>query len=332
MWYEVHILDVGDADAIVIKYQADLNSRIITAVIDAGNEGDGEKVLKCVGMSGDERYHIDYAFCTHPDKDHKGGFFDILGRTDVDVGNFYAYNLVQALSKNDFARIQSDETLMKKRLAPFNKSDTDSTNLLNIARLKGVLRKASAGIELNDIPIRIMGPSDDFYRQCAIGIASNYAEVVDEPDFEPYDENAMPEESAGVSVIDEDDDDSYTNQSSMLLLFEPSRDRKFLFLGDAGCSAIENAIEQYGDELKGCALKVPHHGSKHNLNTKIIDELEPRNAVISARGSRKHPNVAIVYSLSRYCNVYSTHKSKGLVYGSNISGNATPLRAKMKEN
>ena len=27
MWYEVHILDVGDADAIVIKYQADLNSR-----------------------------------------------------------------------------------------------------------------------------------------------------------------------------------------------------------------------------------------------------------------------------------------------------------------
>ncbi len=66
MWYEVHILDVGDADAIVIKYRATDISSLVTAVIDAGNVGDGQKVLDCIGRSSNGKYHIDYAFLYAP--------------------------------------------------------------------------------------------------------------------------------------------------------------------------------------------------------------------------------------------------------------------------
>lgn len=60
MKYEVHILNVGDADAIVVKYTYD-DVNWVVAVIEAGNEGDGDKIKECVGKSRDGRYYIDYA-------------------------------------------------------------------------------------------------------------------------------------------------------------------------------------------------------------------------------------------------------------------------------
>ena len=59
--------------------------------------------------------------------------------------------------------------------------------------------------------------------------------------------------------------------------------------------------------------------------------LEPESAVISAKGSRKHPNSGIVYWLSKYCNVYSTHKSGDLMYTSEkVEYPARPLKKKIK--
>lgn len=44
--------------------------------------------------------------------------------------------------------------------------------------------------------------------------------------------------------------------------------------------------------------------------------LKPSSAVISAKGSKKHPNRAVVHFLSKHCNVYSTSKSGTLTYQS----------------
>ena len=41
MEYRVKILDVGDADAIIIEYKEKITSPWITVLIDAGNVGDG---------------------------------------------------------------------------------------------------------------------------------------------------------------------------------------------------------------------------------------------------------------------------------------------------
>ena len=331
MWYEVHILDVGDADAIVIKYRATDRSSLVTAVIDAGNVGDGRKVLDCIGKSSDGKYHIDYAFCTHPDKDHKGGFFDILKNPNVVLGCLLLQDPWRYLSVDSFSRIEDLETAKQRARAHYNHPNAEEkSNLFDIAGRMGKLCRIPQGFKCDNIPLRVIGPEEDYYRECALGMTSEFAELEDEADFEAYDENAIPDEYNARSVIDEDDDTSITNRSSLILLFEPQGGRRFLFPGDANCASLKMVVEEYGEQLRGCTLKVPHHGSKHNLTTEIIDSLAPRSAVISAKGSKKHPSSAIVYWLSRHCNVYSTHKSKGLVYGSDINGNATPLREKIK--
>ena len=89
-------------------------------------------------------------------------------------------------------------------------------------------------------------------------------------------------------------------------------------------------IDEFGDQVKSpTILKVPHHGSKHNMTTEIIEFIEPRMSIISAKGTKKHPNSGIVFWLSKYGNVYSTHKSGSLRYPKRPEqSSASPLKEK----
>lgn len=71
------LLKAGKADAIVLKTQ---NHSI---VIDCGEKGDGDKVLKCLEDYGVS--NVDYLFITHFDKDHVGGFPKLV--KNISIGN-----------------------------------------------------------------------------------------------------------------------------------------------------------------------------------------------------------------------------------------------------
>lgn len=330
MEYKIHFLALGDADAIVIKYKQDVYHRWITVLVDAGNEGDGAKIKPYLDRAADGMHQIDYAFCTHPDKDHKGGFFDLLEDPSVRIREMYLFNPWQYLESCDFVRVASRCAQMERAIDPFQSPSDESKNLIEMAEDQGILCQATQGLQLDDIPLTILGPSDDYYRQCALGMVEEFAELKDDPDFEKYDENTFMDDNEAQSVIDEIEDESYTNKSSMVLLFHPSDEEKFLLPGDAACSSLQEMVECYGKILGNCILKVPHHGSKHNLTTALIDALRPRLAIISAKGNKKHPNAGIVYWLSKYCDVYSTHKSGTLTYSPQASGSpADPLKRKM---
>ena len=272
MQYEVIIIDVQDADAIVINYHD--GNRWWTAVVDAGNVGDGNKVKTYVRHEENNKCIIDYAFCTHPDRDHKGGFFDLLTDSQVEICNFY---------------IRRPDTLMRN----------DGRRLMyETGKLE------------------------------ALAKAVNFAELEDEADVSDYAEDELPTEEEAKSVMDEVKEDSPTNKSSLILLFHPDG-YNFLLAGDACSATIKDAVEDYPQFVPGCALKVPHHGSKHNLTTEVIDMLRPSSAVISARGSKKHPNRAVVHFLSKHCDVYSTSKSGTLIYQSGpVTRPAKALRKK----
>ncbi len=115
----------------------------------------------------------------------------------------------------------------------------------------------------------------------------------------------------------------------MILLFHP-QGRNFLLAGDACAASIHQAIDDF-PELVGSTLKVPHHGSKHNLTTEVIELLKPSQSVISCKGTRKHPNRAVVHFLSKYGDVFSTSKSGTLTYYyPSRGGGAEALRKKQK--
>lgn len=72
-------------------------------------------------------------------------------------------------------------------------------------------------------------------------------------------------------------------------------DKKFLFGGDADISVWNRLISE-GKDISADYLKVPHHGSKNNINKKILKKISPQIAIIShdnrlfGRAKDPHPN------------------------------------------
>lgn len=83
-------------------------------------------------------------------------------------------------------------------------------------------------------------------------------------------------------------DQSAPNASSIAFLAEFNR-KAVLFTGDAFASVLTRTIprllEQRGKErLKLDALKVPHHGSRGNINLKLLNMLDCRQFWFSSNG------------------------------------------------
>lgn len=73
---EVHFIDVGQADSILIESEEHY------MLIDAGNNDDGEMVTKYLQKEGVKK--LDYVIATHPHEDHIGGMDDILYNFQVE--------------------------------------------------------------------------------------------------------------------------------------------------------------------------------------------------------------------------------------------------------
>lgn len=327
MEYYVNILDVGDADAIVINYHD--NFRWWTIVVDAGNVGDGNKIKNCIKHIDKGRYIIDYAVCTHPDKDHKGGFFDLYADVSVVISNFVLANPESILS-TDFRRLQFPTGFLAQLgKETYNHPNDDSKNLIDIIRRHNTQNYSwSYNVDFIGVPLKIVGPTGQFLQDSVYDMALKFAEVTDETDAELYNEDEVLTDKDVKSVIDTEKETSATNKASLILLFHPGN-KKFLLAGDACAKSLHDVVDSFQIEVQNCVLKVPHHGSKHNLTTEVIDLLAPVSATISCKGSKKHPNSGVVYWLSKHCDVYSTAKSGKLTYQSiPVTHPAIPLKKK----
>lgn len=327
MEYYVNILDVGDADAIVINYHD--NFRWWTIVVDAGNVGDGNKIKNYIKHIDKGRYIIDYAVCTHPDKDHKGGFFDLYADVSVVISNFVLANPESILS-TDFRRLQFPTGFLAQLgKETYNHPNDDSKNLIDIIRRYNTQNYSwSYNVDFIGVPLKIVGPTGQFLQDSVYDMALKFAEVTDEIDAELYNEDEVLTDKDVKSVIDTEKETSATNKASLILLFHPGN-KKFLLAGDACAKSLHDVVDSFQTEVQNCVLKVPHHGSKHNLTTEVIDLLAPVSATISCKGSKKHPNSGVVYWLSKHCDVYSTAKSGTLTYQSApVTHPATPLKKK----
>lgn len=88
-----------------------------------------------------------------------------------------------------------------------------------------------------------------------------------------------------------------------LVLMANYEGKKFLLTGDASKKVFYRLIDKNTD-ISADYLKVPHHGSKYNLDEKVLNMIKPEYAIIS-HGNRKfgnskdsHPNKEILGLLS----------------------------------
>jgi len=102
-----------------------------------------------------------------------------------------------------------------------------------------------------------------------------------------------------------EEDDTAPNGSSIAFLAEYDG-KSALFTGDAHPNTLIKGLKQILrkrgiSRLRVDVLKVPHHGSKHNINRDLLDLLECRRYLISTNGSYfKHPDQEAVARILKY--------------------------------
>jgi len=257
---------------------------------------------------------------------------------EITFNDFWLIDPAEYLDDTDIKYYGKDNAPKAVRKV-FNKPNDSKQNLIDILKSKKVeYTSVYAGYEHPVIPIKVLAPTKKYYGEIVKNMVADYGvKTYDESDTEKYDNVALPDKSAVKSVIDLDDDPSSFNAGSIVLLFAPGDGKNFLFTGDANCASLYKMVQTYENELQNITLlKVPHHGSKHNMTTEIIDGISPKLSIISAVGTKKHPNSGIVYWLSKKGNVYSTHTNGSLHYRNNVDkrdgySTANPLKEKEKK-
>ena len=318
MKYEFEVLKLGNADAIFIRHY--INNTPYVVLIDAGNINDW-KTVKAHLIKYYSTNTIDLAVCTHPDGDHLGGFFGLLEDKSISVKEFWLIDPAHYLNEDDIKHYTTEEGARKAVRKIFNNPSDESKNLIDILLSNESIQTFSvkSGDKHDLLPIQVVAPTNDYYGEVVKKMVAEYnVKVYEEADTSVYDDAEKQSiETAKTSLDSCEDDSSPYNQSSIVLLYEPENSKKILFAGDATCASLVNMIKEYPDICDIELLKVPHHGSKHNLSTMIIDHLKPKTSYISAKGSKKHPSIAVVNYLSKYGNVFSTHKCNSFIHRAN---------------
>lgn len=330
MKFEIEMIDVKAADAFLIHYVED-NGYSHIIMVDSGNYEDSEKLIHHirayydkVTIEGWTGYLVDYAVVTHPDDDHIGGYVRILedirdGKLkDFRFNSFWVNDPTQhEFEPEDVVGVKKQKTLDAKLKCVYDYKEDDSRNLLDLIDLIGIRRnEAFAGDYLEKPKITILSPTKDYYESLLPNFRNRLKfhwdlEAIEENVYSE-DQDTSDNKTLSKTLDDASDDGSAHNQSSIVFLLESEEGEKFLFTGDAGRDAFNHVPQELLGSFNGVDwMKVPHHGSKHNLDTTIIRHVNPKEAYISTEKEGKYLNRCTVFALKKNnTKVYSTSQNR----------------------
>jgi beta-lactamase superfamily II metal-dependent hydrolase len=340
-FYEIDFLPVGTSksgDAICVRYE--INGRTLIHVVDAGYEENGEALLEHLSdYYGSTK--IDHVVATHPDGDHAVGLRKVL--ENADVGSLW----------------MNRPWKYAEELLPYF---AKYTNAENLAR---ALREVFPNLaKLEEIATDRNIPIFDAFQGARIGAFTVLAPSRDA--FFDYiaDDDRTPKVAAetatqggmfdgAIRVVTEGirlimaawgaekfpaDDTSPRNNMSIVQLANFYGDQ-VLLTADAGRAALEEAANYAPsaglflpvNQIR--LMQVPHHGSRHNVSTEILDRWlgemgeehhEARsNAIVSVgKDDQDHPRQVVVRAFMH--RGASVSQTGGRII--RFSGGAAPVR------
>lgn len=293
--YHIRFFRVGTAskggDAIVVEvFDEDDNPHI--AIIDGGYTENGQRIVDYLAgkysNNGKNTVKVDFVFNTHPDLDHISGLKTVLESDELKVVNL-VYNRPwrdAGLKKEWFADKRITENSLVNRIKDsFGKAD----ELEDIAKDKHIkVCPCKSGTHAWGGTMLVLGPSESLYKQNLLisdktpdSFLTKYnkgyqVSTLSEEDYKPgYGKT--------IEWID-DEQTSEINQTSLILALILG-DYKFLFTGDAGKDALNEALD-YWESLGNKAsdfsvVQLPHHGSRKNIDPSILKRLNAPVYIIS---------------------------------------------------
>ena len=294
------------------------------------------------------KYHITCAFLTHTDLDHISGLVSLFEDEEVEINNL----VTNVPWKNLTPKWFNDGRITKDSLIG-NLEDAFGKlyRLVTLAEEQGCKLFLGVdnlnGLNCGDAKIHILGPTKTFYNTCMANCEktreqSDKVEVLDTTQVSSTG-NEIPY-IKGKMEWPEKDSTSPINESILVFVFEFDG-VKILFTGDAGRRGLEEAFE-YADEhcieLKDVAIiKIPHHGSRHNVYPELFDRFTAtsRTCYISCSAEEEghHPSKMLVNMLNeKGFRVLTTsgstlHRSKNAPDRGWSKANPVPSYSKIEE-
>lgn len=331
-FFEIDFLDVESkksGDAIPLQYSIDGITRI--HVTDGGFQDTGEKVIEHIKEYYNNPCKIDAVIVSHPDGDHAGGLRTVL--EDFEVSTLwmlrpwlYVYELINRFSrfsnadnlvrrlKDIYPNIASLEKIAKAKgipiYNPFQGSQIGAFTVLAPTKqryLDLVVASEKTPEAVKELIEHFLKQRQNFSEKTKLSAASFVSSLWGQEIFSPEETSSEND----MSIV------QYTNLCG----------QKILLTADAGRTALTEAA--YYALLTGLPLQsidhfqVPHHGSRRNVSTVILDlwlgkRLPTRfgegykkfNAIISAsKEDTDHPRKAVVRAcIHRGARVVSTEK------------------------
>ena len=337
-YFEIDFLRVGDSesgDAITLRYER--NGATFVHVVDGGFQDDGEHVMAHL-----RRYYggtsVSHVILTHPDNDHAGGLRTVLEECAVSPGGglwmlrpwLYAAELLDHFA--GFTTVSGLERALREAYP-------NVAALEEIAQRRGIrIYEPFQGAVVGGFTV--LAPSRTRYLQLII-------------DSEKTPQAAAPIATGGLLEVlqraiakvvryvkaawgvEVFSPEPTTAENEMSVVqYSSLCDEKILLTGDVGRDGLTEAADfapVIGLELPGIdRFDVPHHGSRRNVSTEVLDRWLGRRlpqqlpegqgrfrAFISANpDDNEHPRRAVVRGLiHRGADVSQTTGKRGAYLG-----------------
>jgi beta-lactamase superfamily II metal-dependent hydrolase len=308
--YEVDFIPVGKGgrhgDAIAMRFTRPDTGANAHVIIDAGFEENGEALVAHVRQWYNTR-SIDLAIVTHPDGDHIGGMGVVIRELDV------ATLCIHRLGERGGAGLPAADAV---------------DELIAVAENNGTtVHEPFAGTFAFGGALRILGPTEEWYEQLVLEQQSEARERAEAARRGPAIVEAarqlgqrfvaaLPVE---IPFSDAGGTNPRNNSSAITLLTVDGF--RMLFTADAGVPALDRAwdwLEEHeGDTSPPGFIDLPHHGSRHNASSALLDRLlgntdqpEVRTAFVNVgRDAKKHPSARVVNSFKR--RGYRVYETRG---------------------
>ncbi len=312
--FEVFFLYLGNADCIFIRYY---NQGIkSTVLIDGGCKRHAPIVRDFLRSLGEST--INHLICSHHHEDHAAGLVELVKDTTLVFGQAWVHTGLLAIDGIDRNRFLIYENLLR-RIQESKKIQTDLLAALNARRIP--IQEPFAFAEIG--PIAIVSPTREFYNaQLGLIHEDAIAKALDDR-YKKRDLRNLMETVFGRAAETEEEEGelggeptSPENEISTVLVLPWTNTtgitQKFLLTSDSGTAALSELkarSQNASDLLRNLEwMQIPHHGSRRNLNSDLINYFNPKTAFVSAEGSKKHPSTKLVNAIKQNGRtVYSTH-------------------------
>lgn len=328
---QIDFLAVGDTtsgDAITLQYSKDGTQNV--HIIDGGFNDTGSDIINHITTYyGNSHIRITRVIVTHQDGDHTKGLKTVLENMDVDElwmlrPWLYADQLIEHFQH------WSNVDNLKKHLKEIYSNIADLEEIAEKRRIK--IKEPFQSEQIGDF--MVLAPSKERYLELVIQ-SEKTPEISKESQFSESVQSSIYNSIKRYLWGDENLSKEPTSAENEMSIVQYGKidNRSILFTGDAGIGTITEAISYlkhiYGDVPQIGIFHVPHHGSRRNISSEILDTLfgdkvsqsEYRNsrfqAVISAgKNDPKHPRKATIRALyHRAANVVAT-KGKTICFSS----------------